>query len=173
MRLIAYNKKHRRCLLVTRTSCGGNPTVATIKTKLKKMKGNPSRTKPSGSDRRLTSFPRFGKPKGAANRRAARKAICEKSFDFLNFAAYNKKHRRCLLVTSTPCGGNPTVATNIQLLKRSEDEPQTVSRLLVTDGLLLFIPKHIENLNENPENRNEPENFLKYMYHLPRFNPRE
>ena len=72
-----------------------------------------------------------------------------------------------------PCDGNPTVATNIQLLKKSEDEPQTVSRLLVTDGLLLFIPKHIENLNENPENRNEPENFLKYMYHLPRFNPRE
>ena len=132
-----------------------------------------SNSKPSVRSRRLTSFHRFGKPKGAANRRAARKAICEKSFDFLNFAAYNKKHRRCLLVTSTPCGGNPTVATNIQLLKKSEDEPQTVSRLLVTDGLLLFIPKHIENLNENPENRNEPENFLKYMYHLPRFNPRE
>ena len=33
--------------------------------------------------------------------------------------------------------------------------------------MLLFIPEHIENLNENPENRNEPENFLKYMYHLP------
>ena len=33
--------------------------------------------------------------------------------------------------------------------------------------MLLFIPEHIENMNENPENRNEPENFLKYMYHLP------
>ena len=131
-----------------------------------------SNSKPSVRSRRLTSFHRFGKPKGAANRRAARKGICEKSFDFLNFAAYNKKHRRCLLVTSTPCGGNPTVATNIQSTIRLR-KSQTVSRLLVTDGLLLFIPKHIENLNENPENRNEPENFLKYMYHLPRFNPRE
>ena len=125
-----------------------------------------SNSKPSVRSRRLTSFHRFGKPKGAANRRAARKAICEKSFDFLNFAAYNKKHRRCLLVTSTPCGGNPTVATNIQSTIRLR-KSQTVSRLFGADGLLLFIPEHIENLNENPENRNEPENFLKYMYHLP------
>ena len=65
-----------------------------------------------------------------------------------------------------PCGGNPTVATNIQSTIRLR-KSQTVSRLFGADGLLLFIPEHIENLNENPENRNEPENFLKYMYHLP------
>lgn len=65
-----------------------------------------------------------------------------------------------------PCDGNPTVATNIQSTIRLR-KSQTVSRLFGADGLLLFIPEHIENLNENPENRNEPENFLKYMYHLP------
>lgn len=58
------------------------------------------------------------------------------------------------------------VATNIQSTIRLR-KSQTVSRLFGADGLLLFIPEHIENLNENPENRNEPENFLKYMYHLP------
>ena len=82
-----------------------------------------SNSKPSVRSRRLTSFHRFGKPKGAANRRAARKAICEKSFDFLNRPAYNKKHRRCLLLPDTPCGGNPTVATNRKELEPSKDEP--------------------------------------------------
>ena len=98
--------------------------------------------------------------------------IRQKAFDFLNRDVYNKKHRRCLLEPDIPCGGNPAVATNTES-NMSEAKPQTISRLSAADGLLLFIPKHIENLNENPENRNEPENFLKYMYHLPRFNPRE
>mgnify|MGYP007122596768 CR=1 FL=1 len=75
-----------------------------------------------------------------------------------------------------PCGGNPAVATNTES-NMSEAKPQTISRLSAADGLLLVLVVQIQHEGNDARQRangsKSDQNRRSYMYHLPRFNPRE
>lgn len=66
---------------------------------------------------------------------------------------------------------NPTVATVRYKLHRAVEayaSNNPVSRLFAADGSLLYAFEFIHRLDDNPDDRHNPENFLKcYTYHLP------
>ena len=97
--------------------------------------------------------------------------MCRRGLDFFLLPVYNKSTRRCPLQTGTSPWWKPDGCHTTYDLQHREINPQHMSRLLATDGSLLFIVQiqhERHNAGNGAQGSKDRQNHLRNMYRLPR-----
>ena len=136
-----------------------------------------SNSKPSVRSRRLTSFHRSSKHEGQQIEERNESPFAKNHLTFGIVPPIIKSTGDACCYQTPPVVETQRSPQTEKNLSRRRMNLQTISRLSAADGLLLILIVQIEHERNDARQRangsKSDQNRRSYMYHLPRFNPRE